>query len=164
MSSELKNLDMSALPGAGLFRRLAALLYDGFLVVAIWMLLGFLLQLVVGTDTNRLENGVVQTDPVLDAVLFTIMLLSVTAFYLWFWCQSGQTLGMLAWRLRVQDLQGNLLTPRHALLRLLLAWPSFFFFGLGFLWVLVDRDNNAVHDRLSRTRMVLLPKEFQPLK
>lgn len=155
---------MSALPGAGLFRRLAALLYDGFLVVAIWMLLGFLLQLIVGTDTNRLENGVVQTDPVLDAVLFVVMLLSATAFYLWFWCQSGQTLGMLAWRLRVQDYQGNLLTPRHALLRLLLAWPSFFLFGLGFLWVLVDRDNNAVHDILSKTRVILLPKEFQPLK
>jgi uncharacterized RDD family membrane protein YckC len=161
---ELTNLDMSALPGAGLFRRLAALLYDGFLVVAIWMLLGFLLQLIVGTDTNRLENGVVQTDPVLDAVLFVVMLLSATAFYLWFWCQSGQTLGMLAWRLRVQDYQGNLLTPRHALLRLLLAWPSFFLFGLGFLWVLVDRDNNAVHDILSKTRVILLPKEFQPLK
>ncbi|MEZ5492536.1 MAG: RDD family protein [Gammaproteobacteria bacterium] len=164
MSLELTNLDMSALPGAGLFRRLAALLYDGFLVVAIWMLLGFLLQLIVGTDTNRLENGVVQTDPVLDAVLFVVMLLSATAFYLWFWCQSGQTLGMLAWRLRVQDYQGNLLTPRHALLRLLLAWPSFFLFGLGFLWVLVDRDNNAVHDILSKTRVILLPKEFQPLK
>ena len=53
---------------------------------------------------------------------------------------------------------------RSMLLRLLLAWPSFFLFGAGYLWVLVDRDHTAVHDRLSGTRVVLLPKEFQPLK
>ncbi len=164
MSSTLNSLDLPALPGAGLFRRLAALLYDGFLVAAIWMLVGLALQLVVGTETNRLENGAVETDPVLGAVLFAAMLLSATVFYAWFWCKSGQTLGMLAWRLRVQDYQGGLLTPGHALLRLLLAWPSFLLFGLGYLWVLIDRDNYALHDRFSRTRVVLLPKEFQPLK
>ncbi|MCB1672387.1 MAG: RDD family protein [Gammaproteobacteria bacterium] len=164
MSITIDSIDLPALPGAGLFRRLAALLYDGFLVVAIWMLVGLILQIIFGTDTNHLENGVVETDPVLGRILFAAMLLSATGFYVWFWCKSGQTLGMLAWRLRVQDLQGNLLTPGRALLRLLLAWPSFFLFGAGYLWVLVDRDHTAVHDRLSGTRVVLLPKEFQPLK
>ena len=79
----------------------------------------------------RLEDGVVQTDPVLDWILFAAMLASAAAFYIWFWCRSGQTLGMLAWRLRVQDYQGQLLTPGRAILRLALAWPSFFLFGLG---------------------------------
>jgi uncharacterized RDD family membrane protein YckC len=31
--------------------------------------------------------------------------------------------------------------------------------GLGFLWVLYDRDKLAWHDRLSGTRLVRLPKE-----
>ncbi|MBT5718876.1 MAG: RDD family protein, partial [Gammaproteobacteria bacterium] len=31
-------------------RRMAALLYDGFLVAAIWMVLGFALQLFVGPE------------------------------------------------------------------------------------------------------------------
>ena len=38
-------------PVAGLWRRLAALLYDGFLVAAIWMVLGYLIQFAFGTDT-----------------------------------------------------------------------------------------------------------------
>ncbi|MBT8145539.1 MAG: RDD family protein [Gammaproteobacteria bacterium] len=157
-------MDLSALPGAGLFRRLAALLYDGFLVVAIWMLVGLVLQLIFGTEGNRLEDGVVQTDPVMGTVLFAAMLISATVFYLWFWCKSGQTLGMLAWRIRVQDYKGQLLTPGRALLRLLLAWPSFFLFGLGYLWLFVDKDHDAAHDRLSKTRVVRLPKEFQLLQ
>ena len=161
MASNLQKIDLPALPSAGLFRRLAALLYDGFLVVAIWMLVVFILQLIVGTESNRLEDGVVQTDPVLDWILFVAMLTSAALFYMWFWCRSGQTLGMLAWRLRVQDYQGELLTPGRAILRLVLAWPSFFLLGLGYLWVLVDRNHDAVHDRLSKTRVVLLPKEFQ---
>ena len=161
MTYNLQEIDLPALPGAGLFRRLAALLYDGFLIVAIWMLVGFILQLIFGTDTNRLEGGVVQTDPVLDVVLFAAMILSAAAFYIWFWCRSGQTLGMLAWRLRVQDYQGNLISPKRAALRLALAWPAFFLLGLGYLWLLVDKNHDALHDRFSKTRVVLLPKEFQ---
>ena len=78
MTSDVNDIDLPALPSAGLFRRLAALLYDGFLVVAIWMLVGFILQLIFGTESNRLEDGVVQTDPVLDWILFVAMLASAT--------------------------------------------------------------------------------------
>ena len=50
-------------PVAGLWRRLVALLYDGFLVAAIWMVLGYLIQFAFGTDTNQLVDGRVVTDP-----------------------------------------------------------------------------------------------------
>jgi uncharacterized RDD family membrane protein YckC len=30
--------------------------------------------------------------------------------------------------------------------------------GLGFAWVLVDPERRAWHDRLSRTRVVMVPK------
>lgn len=35
---------------------------------------------------------------------------------------------------------------------------TLFYLGLGFLWILHDRDKLAWHDRLSETRLVLLPK------
>ena len=96
--TEVKQVNEASepLPTAGLMRRLAALLYDGFLVAAIWMVLGFILQLIVGTQSNQLVDGVVQTDPILDAILFTIMVASGSGFYIWFWIRSGQTLGMIA--------------------------------------------------------------------
>jgi len=143
-------------------RRLAALLYDGFLVAAVWMVLGFVLQLIVGTDSNQLVDGVVQTDPVLDAVLFAIMVASGSGFYIWFWTRSGQTLGMIAWRIKLETLDGELINLRQGLIRYFAAWPSFFIFGLGFLWLYLDSQGDAAHDKLSRSKVVLLPKSHRP--
>ncbi|MFM1896690.1 MAG: hypothetical protein RLZZ385_1764 [Pseudomonadota bacterium] len=145
-------------PTAGLLRRLGALLYDSFLVVAIWMLIGYTVQLFVGPDTSTLVDGRVQTDPVLDALLFTLMLGSCVGFYAWFWCRGGQTLGMLAWRIKVVNHQGGLISLPQALLRFVLAWPAFLCLGMGYLWLYVDPNGDALHDRLSRTRVIVLPR------
>ena len=156
----MTNTDPQAYPRAGLLRRLAALLYDAFLVAAIWMLLGFILQLFVGPDTSQLIDGRVQTDPLLDNILFLLMVASAFGFYLWFWIRSGQTLGMIAWQIRVESLDGGLISPAQGLIRFLAAWPSFFMLGLGFLWLYIDPNGDTVHDKLSNSRVVLLPKSL----
>ena len=155
MTAQSSDID---LPRAGLFRRLGALLYDSFLVAAIWMLLGFVVQMIAGIGTSVLVDGQVQTDPFLDKIIFCLMVSSSLGFYLWFWCKSGQTLGMLAWRIRLVDRQGRLVKPRQGLYRWLLAWPSFFLLGAGYLWLYFDPDGDAFHDRWSGTRVVRLPK------
>lgn len=149
-------------PRAGLFRRLAALLYDVFLVAAIWMLLGFILQLVFGTNTNQLIDGRVITNPLLDNLLFILMLLSSFSFYCWFWMHRGQTLGMLAWRIRVETAEGGSITLPQAIIRFLTAWPAFLFLGMGYLWIYVDKSGDAAHDKLSRTKVMRLPKSCRP--
>lgn len=152
------------LRSAGLWRRLAALLYDGFLVAAIWFVLGYVVQAFAGTDSNQLVDGQVQTDPVVDSILFLLMMGSALGFYLWFWIKSGQTLGMIAWRLRLETAGGGLITVRQGLLRWLLAWPSFFMLGLGYFWLYLDPNGDALHDRFSGTRVLLLPKSHRPFK
>lgn len=151
-------------PSAGLLRRLAALLYDGFLVVAIWFVIGYFMQLLFGPDANQLVDGQVQTDPVMGAILFALMVASAFGFYAWFWMKSGQTLGMIAWRLRLETPAGQLVGLDRAALRWLLAWPSFALFGVGFFWLYIDPNGDTMHDRFSRTRVVLLPKSHQPFK
>ena len=141
---------------------MAALLYDGFLVAAIWMVLGFVMQLFVGPDTNQLVDGVVQTDPVLDAILFLLMLASGSGFYIWFWVKSGQTLGMIAWRIKLESVEGGLISLQQGLIRYACAWPAFFLFGLGYLWMYVDREGDAAHDKISRSKVILLPKDHRP--
>ena len=149
---------IASYPRAGLIRRLASLLYDGFIIAAIWMLLGFILQLIVGPDTSLLVNGRVQTDPLLDNILFFFMLASCATFYLWFWTRSGQTVGMLAWRIKVVDNIGGNISLSQAAFRFLLAWPAFFMLGVGYLWLYIDEKGDAMHDKLSGTRVVVLPK------
>jgi uncharacterized RDD family membrane protein YckC len=158
----MTDLDPATYPRAGLLRRLAALLYDGFLVAAIWMLLGLCVQLIVGPDSNKLVDGVVETNPVVGAILFSLMVASSAGFYTWFWIQSGQTLGMVSWRLKTLSAENTLITVPQALLRFFLAWPAFFFFGIGYLWMYLDSDKDALHDRLSKTKVVVVPKSHRP--
>ncbi len=128
------------------------------------MLLGFVVQVIAGTEGNRLVDGQVQTDPVLGAIIFTLMLVSAASFYIWFWMRSGQTLGMLAWRMQLQDLDGNMVDLRQGLLRWLAAWPAFFLLGFGYLWLYLDENGDTLHDRVTGCKVVVLPKSAAPLK
>ena len=93
------------------------------------------------------------------SLLFQLLLLTVAAlFFVGSWCRGGQTPGMRAWRLRVEGLSGEPLSWQRALLRFAAALLSTALLGLGFFWSLVDRDKQTWHDRLARTRVVVLPK------
>jgi uncharacterized RDD family membrane protein YckC len=133
---------------AGLARRLAAIVYDGLLLFAV-LYLATLPVLFI----NRGE-------PVSSGnVLYQLYLLSVAfLFYGWFWTHGGQTLGMRAWRIRVEATNGQAIGWRQALVRFACAGVSWGCLGLGFLWIVVDRRRRAWHDRLSRSVILLLPK------
>ncbi|MGB1188776.1 MAG: RDD family protein [Pseudomonadales bacterium] len=135
-------------PNARLLVRIAALIYDSFLVVAIWMLSSLLLVAV--TD---LGEGL--TGPLYQAFLY----LELLAFYIYFWSFRGQTLGMQVWRLQVVSESGDILNRRKAMLRFLTATPSVGCLGIGLLWVLVNPERAALHDLLSKTRVIQLPKQ-----
>ena len=75
-----------------------------------------------------------------------------------FWTRRGQTLGMVAWRLKVERDDGTSLRWSDALLRLAGASVSLLAFGLGYFWIWIDRDRLAWHDRWSHTRVIVLPK------
>ena len=128
------------------------------------MILGFILQIIAGPDTNQLIDGQVQTDPLLSNILFILMTASAAGFYIWFWTQSGQTLGMIAWKMKAEDLDGNLMTLKQGLIRFFAAWPSFFLLGIGFLWIYVDKNGDAIHDKLSSTKVVIVPKSHKPFE
>lgn len=145
----MSNIDLATGSPPGLLRRLAALLYDSLLVTALLML-ATVPYVMLASDATA-SHWV--------RVLFQTYLLAVMlAFFSWFWLHGGQTLGMRAWRLRVVSRDGAPLHLRQALARFAWALPSLLFFGLGLLWVLVDKDRLAWHDRLSGTRLVMLPK------
>ncbi|MEY3982134.1 MAG: hypothetical protein RLZZ281_1003, partial [Pseudomonadota bacterium] len=46
--------------------------------------------------------------------------------------------------------------PRTAAIRFVVALPSVLL-GLGFLWAIVDRDGQTLHDRVAGTRLVYIP-------
>ena len=126
------------------------------------MLLGYSMQLIVGSNTNQLVDGIVQTDPLIDNILFLLMLASSSGFYIWFWTRSGQTLGMIAWRIKLVANNGDLINVRQGIIRYLAAWPAFFLFGLGYLWLYIDPNGDTLHDKLSNSKILIVPKSHRP--
>ena len=86
------------------------------------------------------------------------MLAIVILFFGLFWTRRGQTLGMTAWRLRVEREDGSLLNWADVIKRLAAATVSLVLAFAGYWWIWIDRDKLAWHDRWTRTRVVVLPK------
>ncbi len=133
---------------AGLLRRLAAMFYDSLLLLSV-LFLATALALLVTRGTLDYQH------PLFRGYLFVLCFL----FFTWFWMHGGQTLGMRTWKLRLQRLDGGPVTLWQSVLRFLGAIPCWALLGLGYLWMLVDRDKLAVHDRLSKTTIVRLPNQ-----
>jgi uncharacterized RDD family membrane protein YckC len=134
---------------AGFGRRLAALLYDTLLLGALLMV--YTAAVLYFTHGQALLGETVGA----WVYLYRLGLIAlVAAYFVVNWTHSGQTLGMRAWRLHAVDRDGRRLTLGPAALRFacaLLAWlPA----ALGVLWLYVDRERLALHDRLSGTRIL----------
>jgi uncharacterized RDD family membrane protein YckC len=147
-----ETLDLTQALAPGLFRRLAAMFYDSLLLLGVLMAATALAMLVVGEGPNRQ----IESD---NQLIFRIYLLVIgIAFFIWFWTHGGQTLGMRVWRIRLLRMDGTGLSIKDGLVRCLAALLSTACLGLGFLWILVDKEKLAWHDRLSGTRMVITAK------
>ncbi len=141
---------------AGLLRRLGAMLYDGLLLLAVLMVVTALFLPLTGGEAVDSPGH-----PVLEFAYRSALLLSIAAFFGLPWTRSGQTLGMASWRLRVEREDGTLLGWGDTVRRLAWSVASLLPLGLGFLWILFDPQRRAWHDRLSRTRVVVVPKGRQ---
>lgn len=162
------------LPPAGLLRRMGAFTYDMLLLMALIVIAGFIALPFTGGEAPKPGNPFYQT------YLFILSYL----FYAWFWTRGGQTLGMRAWRLRVQNEDGSAISWSQSLLRFMAGLASLVLLGAGFyltknepmsklyllglaawliflisyLWIVVDRGKRAWYDRFSHSIMVVLPK------
>ncbi|HBO3455603.1 TPA: RDD family protein [Pseudomonas aeruginosa] len=146
---------------AGLIRRLAAMFYDILLCVALMMVVTLvyqqgILRLIYGSDHLRelADRGALIGDPLLS----TLLVFTLFGFFAKFWTHNGQTLGMQVWGLRVQNRDGSAISLLQALLRFMIAIASWLCLGLGFLWMLWDKDKRTWHDRYSESQVVRLPK------
>ncbi len=146
-NNTLPALKQANVPHPGILRRLAAMCYDACLVFALLLIATGLVLPLLTHHTAHIN----QANPWLQAYLGCI----IAVFYLGFWVKRGQTLGMLAWHIVVQDQRGRRLNLTQACVRLLCAAVSLSCFGIGLLWQLFDEDNLSLYDRLSKTELIV---------
>ena len=85
------NMQNSSSTLSMLFRRSAAFLYDCLLLIALFF--------VITAAVIALNDG-----QAIQHFLYKVFLFFVSfLFFDWFWRHGGQTLGMRAWRIRVED-------------------------------------------------------------
>jgi uncharacterized RDD family membrane protein YckC len=160
----MENTSNVSFPRAGFRRRFGSWVYDLLIIVAIFMLSGYVcVALFVLLDYADLIN-IVRDDFDIDwnasHTIYRIALNSwavawICAFFIYFWSRKGQTLGMRAWRLRVQNTDGSLISIMSCIKRLPLT-----LLGLGNVIVLFDRKNKlSLQDRFTQTEVVVLSLE-----
>lgn len=120
----------AALPRAGFWIRMGALLLDGLLV-------GFLMSIL---HTHHFE------------------LVVLAAYGAVMWKLRGSTIGGSVFDLRVVRLDGRMVDWETAIVRALSCFLSLAVVGLGFFWIAFDENNQAWHDKIAGTVVVRVPK------
>lgn len=144
---------------AGILRRLASLVYDGFLLFAIALAYATIL-LVIRILLLGLDSAT-HHDPNLFSqwLGFIGLYASLAGYYYVCWRKQGQTLGMKSWRIKLQGYGGQPATPNQCIRRCLFAIPSMACGGLGFLWCLLPPKRACWHDLASTTEVIMVAKQ-----
>lgn len=140
----------SSVETSGPAARLAAAAIDLALLGAI--------DLAVVYFTLRMTGLTLAEFPAFRIVPLVAFLLLIKFSYLSaFTAVGGQTIGKMAARIRVVTAEDDTPDGSLAVKRALAGLASAALLGLGFLPALIGSDRRALHDRLTRTRVVTLP-------
>lgn len=157
----------------GLFRRLAALLYDALLAAALAFAVTFaMLPLTHG------EAILTSTQGYLGRLYHALLVVVVFGYFGRCWTRTGQTLGFRAWRMRLETEIGGRIAWSGAAARFLLggamallAILGLWYLGtaggslaragaallvapavLNYAWIVIDRERRSLLDRATRQR------------
>ena len=132
----------------GLFKSLLIICYDGLLLLGVVFLSSVFFPLLPEAFNYSFAGKA------LKGLYLTII---IFLFYGWFWTHGGQTLGMKVWKLYLVNPEGKFIDWKTALLRFIAAMFSWAAIGLGFTWILVDRERRTWHDIISGSRILHIP-------
>lgn len=142
---------------AGFWRRAAAFGLDALWLFAVagtvsWLLFGVALPPAAGA-----------VPPLAAVVVPAIHELLPAVVCIAGWSTRGTTPGKLLVELRVVDARtGGRPTVVQAVLRYAGYFVSALPLGLGFVWIALDRRKQGLHDKLARTRVMVVAEEILP--
>ena len=120
-------------------RRIAASVYDLFLLLGVWF--------AVGSFAVWINGGIIQTKwvgPIL-------VILSTWIFYGYFWMNGGKTLGMAVWNFEIYSTNGGNITLQKVTIRFFCNVLTILLIGIPLVMMYFSRNNLSLSDYLSKT-------------
>jgi uncharacterized RDD family membrane protein YckC len=168
----------SPIAPAGIAVRLLASAYEAVLTAALAMALGFLLlPWVTAHGIPAPGSKIALPGSGGRALSLVCLLLVLGAYFTWLWSGGRRTLPMRTWRLELATTAGAVVDIRRAALRYAAWWIgplcalgadialrtagqsrwAVALLGLNYLWALIDRDRQFLHDRIAGTLLLRSP-------
>ena len=120
-------------------KRIAASVYDLFLLLGVWF--------VVGSFAVWINGGIIQTKWVGPL----LVILSTWIFYGYFWMNGGKTLGMAVWNFEIYSIDGDEITLKKVSIRFFSNIFTILLVGLPLALMYFSKDNLSLSDYLSKT-------------
>ena len=127
--------------------RLASLVYEALLLVALLMVATALFVAIAGDSRT----------PLLRHLLRIYLVAVMGVYFVWSWSHGRRTLAMRTWRLRLVDRAGAPPGLAAACVRFLVAAAAAPLAALPWWWAGLDRDRLFLHDRVAGTRLLRDP-------
>ena len=140
-----------------------AMLYDAFLLLAMLLCVSAVYTIIVVTiNGDFAQHSGINTDDTIHELnptelgwlIYPVLLGTYLGFFLYFWRSTGQTLGMLAWKIKLESLDEKPVTIQQGLKRIFFAAFSLAVFGAGYFALWFGQKNATWHDRLTNTRVI----------
>lgn len=132
------------LTGAGFFRVLGSIFYDALLLFAVLFFAHIVLLLIPDH---------MQRNPYIEAGKIFWYLVVSYFYFVGFWSKGRKTPGMKTWKLELVTELGECPNRKQLSIRFFSALLSWLLCGLGFIWIIFDRNNMSLHDHLSGTHL-----------
>jgi len=150
---------MDQLLSASLGKRFLAIIYDLLIAFFLSFIITLIAQtLVIQLNLTELESvqisktesiSAIPIDSAMNIFLRSIWLLIPFVYFIYYWTKHSRTLGMKAWKIKAVSSNQLTITWLQSTIRFFSA-----LFGLGYFWMIVDKDSLPLQDRLSKTRLI----------
>jgi uncharacterized RDD family membrane protein YckC len=128
----------------GIFSRLMSFTYDIFLVAALWFLFGFIF---LGLYKLIFSGNDYFPPPIGALIIF----LTTAGYYVYFWSNGRNTLGMSTWNHEIITDNEERLSANLALKRFLLYLVLSV---IGMSWIVFDKENRCLPDKILGLKII----------
>jgi|TARA_B000000475_G_scaffold245537_1_gene218715 uncharacterized RDD family membrane protein YckC len=125
-------------------RRIAASIYDLFLLLGVWFLVGSIALGIKYFFTGEVSS----LNPNIG---MSLVIFSTWFFYSYFWLHGGKTLGMAVWKFEIYSLDNNKIGLKHVSIRFFINLVTFLLAGIPLLLMYVSKKKLSISDHFSRT-------------